>query len=72
MVMGMLQLVIQAGCGALHPWIGTWKHDRSPNVWTEWCSPSQVFDGAAYHTHLDNMQRLRKGTLQVSTPPSLL
>ena len=28
----------------------------------------QVFDGAAYHTHLDNMQRLRKGTLQVRHP----
>ena len=26
----------------------------------------QVLDGAAYHTHLDNVQRLRKGTLQVS------
>ena len=25
----------------------------------------QVLDGAAYHTHLDNVQRLRKGTLQV-------
>ena len=31
----------------------------------------QVFDGAAYHTHLDNMQRIRKGTLQVSTLPPL-
>ena len=28
----------------------------------------QVLDGAAYHTHLDNVQRLRKGTLQVSLP----
>jgi hypothetical protein len=24
----------------------------------------KVLDGAAYHTHLDNVERLRKGTLQ--------
>ena len=26
--------------------------------------PMKVLDGAAYHTHLDNVERLRKGTLQ--------
>lgn len=33
---------------------------------------AQVLDGAAYHSHQDTVDRIRKGTIQVKRPVSVL